>query len=150
MILHRYSATGLFVTSIDVADGSQIPPLSTFLQPPDLTPEESPYAVFRNGVWHLESVRPTEEIHSSLDANVQILKSFQAKAALADAGLYELVQAAIDSPGTPVRAKLAWQEGVDFRRDNPIVALIAQQVGLTESQIDDLFIAGSKISADTL
>lgn len=76
--------------------------------------------------------------------------SFQAKAALANAGLLDAVQGVIDHPQTPVKVKLAWQEGLDFSRDNALLALVTDQLGMTSSQVDDLFAAASLIDPNQL
>ena len=149
MILHRYSPTGLYVTSINQPDGEAIPLLSTFLPPPDLTPNVAPYAVFRNGTWHLEDTKPTAFVYSSLPEGV-ILEAFQAKAVLAQYGLLSTVQALINNPSTPIKARLAWDNAVPFRRDNPLVLLIAEQLSLSVEILDELFSVGATITTETI
>lgn len=149
MILHRYSPTGLYIASINYPDNAAIPPLSTFLPPPDLTPNEAPYAVFRDGTWQLENVKPTVAIHSHLPENV-LLEAFQAKAVLAEYGLLPSVEALINHPSTPIKVKLAWDNAVPFRRDNPLVLLIAQQLSLSVTLLDELFSVGSRITTETI
>lgn len=149
MILHRFAPNGLYVVSMEHPDGVQIPPLSTFLAPPDLTPNESPFAVFRDGVWHLEAVKPTEIIHSALPGSAS-LESFQAKAVLSQYGLLDEVQELINQPGTPIKVKLAWENAVPFRRDNTLVLLIAEQLSLSAEFLDELFSVGALITAESL
>lgn len=86
----------------------------------------------------------------SVEPAASTISSFQAKMALAEAGLLEAVEAVINDPTTPTRIKIAWQESLNFRRDNPMIATIATQLGLSESDIDDLFIAGEQISPDII
>lgn len=149
MILHRYSPTGLYIVSTDYPDNAAIPPLSTFLPPPDLTPNEAPYAVFRQGAWRLEDVKPTAAIYSSLPDSV-MLEAFQAKVVLAQYGLLPTVQALVNHPNTPIRVKLAWDNAVPFRRDNPLVLLIAQQLSLSVETLDELFSVGATITTETI
>lgn len=94
-----------------------------------------------------EFLNPPEFI---MNSNPIILSSFQAKTALKEAGLLETVQALIDHPDTPVRVKIAWQEGVSFRKDNPMVQMVIQQLEWTPEQVDALFNAGLQISPDIL
>lgn len=82
--------------------------------------------------------------------SVPRLEAFQAKAVLAQYGLLESVQALIVHPDTPIKVKLAWENAVPFRRDNPLVLLIASQLELSESLLDELFAVGSLITPDTL
>ena len=77
---------------------------------------------------------------------VQVNK-FQAKVALLNAGLLDQVEALMIAPETNPIAKLAWTEVSDFRRDSPILLAIASQLSLTDEQIDNLFVAASKITA---
>lgn len=73
------------------------------------------------------------------------VSSFQAKAALAAAGILSAVESIIEDPETPFKVKLAWQEGLDFSRDNPLLLLVTDQLDLTSAEIDDLFLAASLI-----
>lgn len=79
-----------------------------------------------------------------------IISSFQAKTALADAGLLDIVQAVIEHEDTPIRVKLAWQEGLSFRRDNPMIAMIAAQLEWSDEMVDQLFADAALISPDSL
>ena len=71
---------------------------------------------------------------------------FQAKAALDDAGLLDQVEDYMAGDDVPRRVKLAWQEA-SFRRGSNMVNQIGDELGLTEKQIDDLFIAAQQIEA---
>lgn len=99
--------------------------------------------VLVNGEWTESEIQEFNQVPA-------ILSSYQAKLALFNAGLLDSVQSLIDHPDTPTNIKLAWQEGLSFRRDNPMIAMIATQMGLTESDVDDLFIAGGQLSPDIL
>lgn len=94
-----------------------------------------------NGEWVEPEIQESNQVPT-------FLSSYQAKLALFNAGLLDSVQSLIDHPDTPTNVKLAWQEGLSFRRDNPMIAMIATQMGLTESDVDDLFIAGEQLSPD--
>ena len=71
---------------------------------------------------------------------------FQAKAALDDAGLLDQVEAYMSGEDVPRRVKLAWQEA-GFRRGSKMITVIGSELGLTEEQIDGLFIAAQEIDA---
>jgi len=70
---------------------------------------------------------------------------FQARAALLAAGLYEAVDAAIQQAGGV--NLVAWEYATEVRRDSPLVAAMAQQLGLTDEQVDQLFRQAAAISA---
>ena len=75
----------------------------------------------------------------------KVVSRFQAKAALAQAGLLDQVEAAIS--GGDAITKLAWEEAVEYHRESPMIEGLAKSLGLTDDQIDDLFIAAGQISA---
>jgi hypothetical protein len=70
---------------------------------------------------------------------------FQAKAALLNAGLLDAVLAAIAA--APRITQLAWAEATEFRRTSPTVLMLAASLGLTSTQLDDLFKAAKEIEA---
>ena len=82
--------------------------------------------------------------------NVITITSYQAKCALADAGLYDAVENAINSVETPIRIKLAWREGINFQRDNPMILMLTAQLGLSEEDVDNLFTAALLIAPGAL
>lgn len=71
---------------------------------------------------------------------------FQARAALAMAGLLTQVDAAIAASGN-ILAQLAWADAQVFERGSPTIAAMAGALGLTAEQIDDLFRQAAKIAA---
>lgn len=75
----------------------------------------------------------------------QQVSRFQARAALYQAGLLDQVEAAIAAPGTDMMLKLAWQDAQTFKRESQFVAGMAQALGLSAQQLNDLFIAASQI-----
>jgi len=74
-----------------------------------------------------------------------ICSRFQAKAALAAAGLLDDAEAAVAA--ADATAQLAWAEAIEFRRNSPTIAALATAVGLKDEQIDDLFRAAMQIEA---
>lgn len=76
-----------------------------------------------------------------------IVSPYQARAALDDIGLLDDVETLMLNPGTPKKAKLAWQHAQEFRRDSPTVLVMSAQLGITEAQLDALFLAASQITA---
>ena len=105
----------------------------------------SPYHVpVVEGGEHTGWEEDTDAKRESIDA--MTASRFQAKAALDDAGLLDQVEAYMQGDDVPRRVKLAWQEA-SFRRGSKMIADIAAELGLTEEQIDKLFIAAQEIEA---
>lgn len=90
--------------------------------------------VFRNGTRSLKSF--------SLSVS-----RFQARAALMQAGLLDDVEDYMTAPNTDPFHKLAWEEATVFHRSSPTVAILQEILGLTDVQLDDLFLFASTISA---
>lgn len=71
----------------------------------------------------------------------------QGKLALLDAGMYSAVTAAIEAMGggAGIRAKITWESATEFRRNDPVLCSLAASLGLTDAQIDQLFIHGATL-----
>jgi hypothetical protein len=72
---------------------------------------------------------------------------FQALATLAAGGYLDTVHAYIDTlPRTNV-TRLAFENATDWERTSPTVNALATMLGLTDAQIDELFIAAAEVFA---
>lgn len=72
---------------------------------------------------------------------------FQARAALHIAGHLSAVEALMANEATPVLARLAWQDALEFKRQSPTVQAMAAALGLDDSAVDQLFITAAQIEA---
>jgi len=75
-----------------------------------------------------------------------VASGFQVRAALLSLGLLAKIEAAVASSGDPF-IQLAWERAVEFRRDSPAIAALAPGMGLTDTQMDDLFRLAMSIAA---
>ena len=76
----------------------------------------------------------------------QRVTPFQAKLALADSGLLAAVETLMADPATPLRTRLAWQEALGFERGSDMITSMAALLGLSDAQLDALFIAAAQIN----
>jgi hypothetical protein len=76
----------------------------------------------------------------------QVVSRFQAKAALAQAGLLAQADAAVAASGNAV-LQLAWSEANEFHRNSPGINALAPALGLDSAGLDDLFRAAAGIVA---
>lgn len=67
----------------------------------------------------------------------------QARLALLQAGLLPAVDAAVSTMGAA--ARVTWEYAVEIRRDDALLASMAASLGLTESQVDALFVAAAAL-----
>ena len=71
---------------------------------------------------------------------------FQGCAALQMGGYLEAVESYMSGPATAIE-KLAWRTITEIRRASPLTSKLAAMLGLTEAQVDDLFILAATIEA---
>lgn len=77
-----------------------------------------------------------------------VLTRRQAKLALVLAGVYPNVSgaiAAIADETERLLVQVAWEDSETFERDNATLLMLANALGLTSSQIDDMFITGATL-----
>jgi hypothetical protein len=77
----------------------------------------------------------------------QTVSRFQARAALYQAGLLDQVETLMSDPATDMMAKLAWADAQEFKRSSPTIATLSAELGLTDTQLDDLFRQAATIDA---
>lgn len=77
----------------------------------------------------------------------QTVTRFQARAALYNAGLLPQVEALMADPATGELARMAWADAQEFRRTSPTVLAMAAALGLSDVQLDALFVAAAGIEA---
>lgn len=72
----------------------------------------------------------------------------QAKLALLSAGLLDEVEAAIDAiadPATKRVAQIEWEYAQEIERGWPLLVQIAGAMGMTDAELDELFIAAATL-----
>lgn len=77
--------------------------------------------------------------------STMICSNYQARQALVLSGLYNAVESAMNDPNVDISAKLAWEYSATFYRISPFITAIASSLGLSEDDIDNLFITAMNI-----
>lgn len=75
------------------------------------------------------------------------VSKFQAKAALKQAGLLGQVRDSMAALPDDDITRLAWEDAQEFRRDSPTVLTMASSLGLSDTDLDNLFEQGATIEA---
>jgi len=88
---------------------------------------------------------PTDADLLATERAGMVVSRFQAKAALMAAGHLPAVETVIAA--ADAITKLAWAEAVEMRRTSPMIAGLAGAVGLSDTDLDDLFRAAALIEA---
>lgn len=89
------------------------------------------------------------EIHEAGEPEVMVpqqVTRFQAKAALLEAGLLSAVEEYVNKDDTSALIKLAYAEALHFERDSQFISALGPLLGLTDAQIDELFIKAATIA----
>lgn len=86
-------------------------------------------------------------IGAVLAAPVTTITPRQARLALLRAGLLQTVEAAFAQLPEPDKtaASIEWEYATTIERGSPLVARFGPILGLTEAQIDELFVAGAAL-----
>jgi hypothetical protein len=72
---------------------------------------------------------------------------FQALAILAAGGYLGTIRTYINTLDVNNVQRLAWENATDWERTSPTLNALAQMLGLTDTEVDDLFIAAAQVSA---
>ena len=71
---------------------------------------------------------------------------FQALAVLAAGGYLDTVHTYIDALPRSNIQRLAFENATDWERTSPTLAALATMLGLTDAQVDELFVAAAQVS----
>ena len=77
----------------------------------------------------------------------QSVTRFQALAVLAAGGYLDAVRTYINTLNPNNVKRLAWENAADWERSSPTLNALAQMLGLSDAQVDELFIAAAQVSA---
>ena len=122
---------------IEILDGQTV--INTILATPEFAEQLHP------GKWRLAEVQDVPAEH--INPVPQSVSMRQARLALLQIGKLQQINSAITSLPSPRKeeAEIEWQYSNEVQRYNGFVSLIAPALGLSEIDIDELFIlAGSK------
>lgn len=102
----------------------------------------------------MQGERPSPDHVAQKDGSWTIAKAVpqsvtmrQARLAMLQAGILDDVEAMISAmEGAEGRAaQIDWEYALDVRRDWPLIGVLAPQLGMTDEQVDELFIAAASI-----
>jgi hypothetical protein len=146
MIVYKFRESDhVYVGPVEMPDAPFIPPFHTRTAPPE---QDGHYAVMRNGWMLVEGEVPDDPALIPLPVPVpQQVTMRQARLALLQAGLLSSVDAAIDGLPEPDRsaAKIEWEYAAVVQRASGLVPAMGAALGMTEAQIDALFILAATL-----
>ena len=89
------------------------------------------------------SLPPALDPLASERADMRVSR-LQARKAMRDAGIFAAVDAAVAASGND-DIQDAWANAIEFRRFSPTILALSAQIGLTDTQLDDLFRAAALV-----
>jgi hypothetical protein len=95
---------------------------------------------FENGKWIVDTVKEKE---ASIPKRIT---PAQARLALDAINKLDDVETLMQDPTTPKPARILWEYATYFDRKNQVLIDLGTAIGLTETQLDQLFVEGAKIN----
>ncbi len=99
------------------------------------------------GAGGYDPTKPNDNIIEEYDVPDQVpdkISMRQMRLSLLQSNLLNSVQALVDAAGNEAY-QIEWEYANDVRRDADLVALFGSELGLTEEQIDRIFIDGENL-----
>lgn len=102
--------------------------------------------VFANAQGYTTEIADTDPRLVAFNAVVpQSVAMWQARAAIATAGLTDKIQAAVTASGNQAFIA-AWEYDTMVSRQSPMIAALGTAIGLTSAQIDALFVSAAALT----
>ncbi len=141
--LYLWDADGVYLASETVDERGPLPARSTPTAPPTL--KGAQVAQWTGSGWEALEERPAPPVPVAVIPESVTMR--QCRIALLGAGLLDAVQSSIASmPGVDgERARIDWEYALEVRRDWPLIAYMAGDLGLTDEQVDALFMTAATI-----
>jgi len=133
----------IFFEAREIDPMGRMPLRSTLTPPPETAGTE--VALWTGGGWEVLSERPP--VPSPVVAVPASVTMRQARLALLGIGKLAAVDAAIAGLPEPDRtaAQIEWEYSQEVQRDKPFVLMLAPALGLSEEDLDNLFVLASTL-----
>lgn len=140
--LHSYSENGVYTGTGEYDEYAPVPALSTTIAPPKIP--SGKVAIFDGAKWSIGN--PPAVVPPAIPVPASITMR-QARLQLHAIGKLSAVQEAINQLPEPPRtsAQIEWDYAAVVERASPFVALLTPALGLSDEEMDELFIQAVKL-----
>lgn len=143
IIVYCLDASGVLSGSREQADTDPLPIPCTLVAPPT-----GEFVQWQNGGWVVLDAKPAVPTPADAQHTPASVTRAQGKVALIHAQLWPQVSAFVDAIADPTERALvevALYDTVTWQRTSPFLNTMADALGLTQAQLDELFIAAAQI-----
>lgn len=143
ILVYCMDAAGLFTVSREQHDTDPLPVPCTLVAPP---PGE--FVQWYDGQWRVLDAAPEAPMPTVTQHVPASVTRAQGKMALIHAQLWPQVSAFVDAIGDPTEralAEVALYDTGTWQRTSPFLNTMADALGLSQAQLDELFIAAAQI-----
>lgn len=106
----------------------------------DLLWMEADDTVSQGWTYDGENFQPPVELPPQIVIPASVTAA-QGGIALIQAGKMDAVEEVVHDPETPAEIRWAWRRAQTWERNSPALAFLAQKAGITDQEMDDLFLA---------
>lgn len=138
--VHITDARGIYLYSAQIDRQGPQPQYASYAELPE--PQVGFTRAWRNGIWNQIPDAQVDDLPWPIQPVPQSVSRAQGKAALIQAGLWSAVVAYVDAMTDPTEkalAEVALNDTTEWLRTSPFLNQAAITLGLTETQLDDLF-----------
>lgn len=138
--VHITDPRGVYLRSEEIDRKGPQPEYASYVELPE--PQAGFTRVWRNGIWDQVADAQVDDLPWPIQPVPQSVSRAQGKAALIQAGLWSAVVAYVDAMTDPTEkalAEVALNDTTEWLRTSPFLNAAATALGLTETQLDDLF-----------
>jgi hypothetical protein len=137
-LIYKLDSNNVYSGTIDISKYDPVPPNSTLTSPPSLTGIWQ----FNNNEW-IELQEYPVIVNNNALMVPDTLTIRRAKLVLHKNNLLATVNAAVASADEVT--KIEWEYATEIKRNWPTLVAVQQSLGLTDEQVDNLFIEGSTL-----
>lgn len=143
MIIYKFDGNRAFAGSVEQPETAPIPRGSTLITPPELSEGET--AIFEGSAWVVVANYSPPAEHVPVVIVPQEVTALQGMKAIDAAGLAAAYTVWASDPERTFLEKAFIDKALTWERDNEVILAAQVALGLTDEQVDSLFILAATL-----